>query len=114
MNKFFWVVLLSLTATTFNCFGQKKIIRYCIITPVRSHSPDKFHIEIDLGTPETFPALRDSNYVKKIHFVDHMQSDADILNYMSSLGWTLDHVSNAVLTGYRNLQTYYLKKEFDE
>jgi len=114
MNKFFWIVLLSLSTITFNGFAQKKIIRYCVVTPVRSHSPDKFHIELDMGTPETFPALKDSAYIKKVHLIDHMRSDADILNYMASLGWALDHVSNAVLPGNRNLQTYYLKKEFNE
>lgn len=114
MKKIVLMTLLLSGCFVLNCLGQQKITRYCLITPHNSSSEKKFHVDIDLGTVATFPALKDSVLFKKLHAsLDHMRSDADMLNYMTSIGWTLDRIVNMAFP-YVNYQVYYFKKEFDE
>jgi predicted PurR-regulated permease PerM len=90
--------------------AQNKITRYCeIVTNVGSK--DKAHIKFTQGEVDSLFSFKDGTIKNNLNKVSSLKSISDLLNYMSSLGWTLVTATMALWDG-TNIR-FYFKKEFD-
>jgi hypothetical protein len=70
-------------------FAQQKVDKYCKVSIGRSGWSSKITtIEFSGGNIDSLFSFKDSTVINNLLKVRTMRSDTDVLNYMSSLGWT--------------------------
>lgn len=108
-NKY--LLLLVFLFTSISSFAQNRNIKYCeVVTYERGFSANHLVIEISLGQVDSLFSLKDDKLKAQLLKVNNLKTASDVLNYMSSLGWSFIAVTS-ISTGGTN--RYYFKKEFD-
>jgi hypothetical protein len=107
MLKWMFVIYFLISFTVF-VRGQNIGEQYCEIQSYQVSFEKYLHISISFGDDSSM--LDSSGNVQIIHFLKKVRSNVDMLNYMSSQGWTL--VSLSALHGVIGpTYLFYLKKQ---
>ena len=100
------ILLLAILASLSLNFAsaQNKIEKYCQVVVNRK-------VRISIGDNKELFALKDTSEYEKLRFVSKLTSAADVLNYMSKLGWTVVNIHAGGL--YTATEVLYFKKEYN-
>lgn len=96
------------------CCSAQKVERYCEVATSYKSFNRGVNVKIDFGKDSTLFSFRDKSIYGKLALVDSYTSTVDMLNYMSSLGWTLVNSISDQSSGSTNRIYYYFKKTFDQ
>ncbi len=92
--------------------AQQRVLKYCeVTTHVGTFSTSKIKVELIMGNVDSLFSFKDSSVKESLMKVVTMPTAPDILNYMSSLGWSLAAVNTIPLSEYT---FYYFSREFSE
>jgi hypothetical protein len=89
------LTIILMTLCLFSCcnlLAQDKIDRYCVITAYYSafsNTAPLKKILVDCAQSGTISSFSDSSMIKKLDTVTQCKTEAEILNYMTSIGWIL-------------------------
>jgi hypothetical protein len=97
------LVILAALSLSFTS-AQNKVEKYCQVEVNRK-------VRISVGNYKELFALKDTSEYEKLRFVSKLTSAADVLNYMSKLGWTVVNIYAAGL--YTATEILYFKKEYN-
>jgi hypothetical protein len=97
------LVILAALSVSFTS-AQNKVEKYCQVEVNRK-------VRISVGNYKELFALKDTSEYEKLRFVSKLTSAADVLNYMSKLGWTVVNIHAAGL--YTATEILYFKKEYN-
>lgn len=67
--------------------------------------------KISFGLKKELFAPKDTTILQKLNYVNQLTTEADVLNYMTGLGWKLVDIHAGGL--YTATEIIYFKKEFD-
>lgn len=101
------LLLLFLFAFKLTTFAQNKVIKYCEVLIYRNGFNTIGKVKISTGKVDSLFSIKDNNLKIELQKVDILKTVPDVLNYMSSIGWSL--VTLATTGDY----TLYFKREFD-
>nr|WP_199079833.1 hypothetical protein [Pedobacter sp. ASV19] len=110
-NKFLCIAAVLLAICT-AAAAQARIDKYC---QVRVGNPDyvlylkNSSAKISLGEKRELFAPRDTAMVSQLKKVNSLTTETDVLNYMSSLGWSVVNI-HAIANKW---EVIYFKKQFD-
>lgn len=86
------LVIISLVFSLHFAFSQNKLTRYCEIetggSTGRAGSKLRW-VSISTGNLDSLSLFKSVNIQSNLEKVATLKSEADVLNYMDSLGWTL-------------------------
>lgn len=107
MKSFFLVITLIFFMSSSD--AQKKFI-FCKVEFINGY---KQHPRISYGTLSySSKLINDSSTLKKLEFVNTLDDEIDIINYMSKIGWDFDKV--LAWGSYTLNRCLYFKKEIIE
>jgi len=110
MNK---LIIISVTflAASSSVFSQTKMEKFCEVTtrPKNGFTIKRVAV-IYFGEQLYLFNFKDSTVITNLQKVNNFTSDADVLNYMSGLGWQFVTVVSTV----NSWENFYFKKEFDK
>ncbi len=72
------------------------------------------NVNIYIGEDSSLFAFKDKTIKEKIFLAKKYSSTIDVLNYLSSLGWTLVNLIPSAFNGNTDGYYYYMKKTFDQ
>ncbi len=113
MKRSIWLFLFLFIFSSF-VFAQTKIDKYCDIIVGEKGALAKNKttlIILSYGNNDSLFSLKDSSEISKLKAVNSLTSAADVLNYMSLLGWKI--IAVIPYPGLFNGARFYFKKEFD-
>jgi hypothetical protein len=98
--------------------AQNKITKYCMVNVGPENKwTTRLIARLSLGEKE-FYALKDPSELKSLSDVNHLTTAVDVLNYMSSLGWTPINIYSGIGPFYLGATIYfskiYDKSEFEQ
>ena len=101
------LLLLFLIAFKLPAFAQNKVVKYCEVIGYNGETfnREKSKFLLSIGIVDSLFSSKDTNLKVQLQKVNSLKTSSDVLNYMSSIGWTLVTIS----VGDR----FYFKKEFD-
>jgi hypothetical protein len=111
MLKHFALAVLLFAVITTRANTQNTVEKFCqIIIEHKYGFTVRVLVHLSTGTqPELF-AFKDSTVLTALQKVETLTTDADVLNYMASLGWKF-----VTIIGFPNYsEKLYFKKEFDK
>lgn len=91
-------------------FAQKKVDRYCYINVEEKSPLVKQNVHLYFGSIDSLFSFKDSNELIKLKMVTKLTEAADVLNYMSNIGWKLVSLTSHSIN---DPTLFYFKKEFD-
>ncbi|HZY36366.1 MAG TPA: hypothetical protein VFE53_06935 [Mucilaginibacter sp.] len=101
---FLWLSFLSFS------FAQTKVEKYCqVVVGPQGISRTKRIAKISYGENKWLFTPKDTSLFQQLNYVNSLTTEADVLNYMSHLGWTFVNVHSAG----GGQEWFYFKKEFD-
>lgn len=101
-----------ISGTTSVALAQEKIDKYCEVTvKPRNELTSKKKVKISFGENKPLFSLKDTTLYQKLNYVKSLTNEADVLNYMAGLGWTVINIH----AGYPgdHTEVLYFKKTFD-
>lgn len=110
MNKHLFLFLfLSLSFVSLS-FAQTKVDKYCqVIVEPKGASRTNRIARMSYGENKWLFTPKDTTLFQQLNYVNSLTTEADVLNYMSHLGWTVVNVHS----GPGAQEWFYFKKEFD-
>ncbi len=107
MKRLIYLIIL-LSFSTILTHAQDKIVKYCEIDIQEvGLSGGKFRVELFIGKVDSLFSPQNINVKNDMQKVKSLSTAPDVLNYMSSLGWSL-----VTVTGITGRKYLYFKKEF--
>jgi len=103
MKSILLIVGMMLTCVTAS-FAQQKVDKYCVV--VMNYHGFKARPTFFAGNVDSLFSFKDSTIINNLVRVKELKSVPDVLNYMSSIGWTL--VGTPTGWGY-----IYFRRSFD-
>lgn len=100
------LLLLFLFAFKLPTFAQQKVVKYCEVFV--GGSGIKITATIYMGKVDSLFSPKDPNIIVQLQKVNTLKTKADVLNYMSYLGWSL-----VTVTQHEFFYFFYFKREFD-
>ncbi len=91
-------------------FAQKKVDRYCYVNIDIKGLSSRQNVYFYFGNIDSLFSFKDSNELIKLKMVTKLTEAADVLNYMSNLGWKLVSLTSHSIN---DPTLFYFKKEFD-
>jgi len=93
--------------------GQNKVDKYCSvqISNIKVMSV-KTRATINFGDYESLFSFKDTTVIAKLQIVNSFTNSVDVLNYMSSIGWTVVPLTSVKYFG-GDIERLYFKKTFD-
>lgn len=91
--------------------AQTKLAKYCEIM-VSERSKNRGYIRLAVGQIDSLFRFQDSTIRSKLNRVNTISTVPDMMNYMSSLGWSLLTVTNVGPDDMYSLR-FFFKREFD-
>jgi hypothetical protein len=108
------ILIASILSLLMYCCSAQKAERYCEVSTSFKSFNRGVNVKIDFGKDSTLFSLKDKLIKEKLSLVDNYTNVVDMLNYMSSLGWTLVNSISDESTGSTSRIYYYFKKTFDQ
>ncbi len=109
--KIKYLLLLFFVAFKLPAFAQNKIVKYCeVVTSERGFSAGNIVVTFSIGKIDSLFSPKDPNIKSQLQKLTTFKTASDILNYMSSIGWSFINVTSIATSGSNR---YYFKREFD-
>ncbi len=105
MKKTILLLIILIALLTGFASAQIKTDKYCQVIVARKRAKISFGADRDLFK------LKDTSAMQQLNFVNYLTTEADVLNYMSKLGWSLVNVHSA--GPYTLEEFFYFKKAFN-
>ncbi len=112
MKKIIGCVLISVFSFNSFSLAQTKIEKFCqVIIEPRNGFTVKTKAVISFGESDSLFLFKDSLVLVQLRKVNELKTSTDVLNYMSSIGWTL--VSVIPFGTSTAMEHFYFKRAFD-
>lgn len=102
------LLLLLLSAFKLTTFAQNKVVKYCVVQAepkAFSRDWEIVTVKLSMGKVDSLFNFKTPNMKNQLQKVTSFDNRPDVLNYMSSIGWSLVTISAG--------DRFYFKKEFD-
>lgn len=87
-------------------YSQEKIEKYCKVTiTFKGFSDTKINVHYSIGSVDSLFSFKDATILSNLNKMKDLTTDVDVLNYMSSLKWSLI---------FFNQNTFIFKRVFDK